>query len=121
MRTAKIARFAWSGTQLVVLSAWETGVGAVPSGDGVYGLRRALVLAGAASQVVSLWSASDASTRALMRDYYLHARGVGRDGRIEVGGVDGAVTVVTAIAGRGEEQCGCQERESVDHLGPPLE
>src|SRR5262249_10058374 len=58
------------GTQLVVLSACETGVGAVPSGDGVYGMRRALVLAGAESQVVSLWSVNDAATRALMRDYY---------------------------------------------------
>jgi len=34
------------------------------------GLRRALVLAGAASQVVSLWNVADASTPALMRDYY---------------------------------------------------
>jgi tetratricopeptide (TPR) repeat protein/CHAT domain-containing protein len=75
----EIAGFDWWGTQLVVLSACETGVGAVPSGDGVYGLRRALVLAGAASQVVSLWSVSDASTRALMRDYYGElARGTGR-------------------------------------------
>src|SRR3954470_11084256 len=63
----EIAGFDWWGTQLVVLSACETGVGAVPSGDGVYGMRRALVLAGAESQVVSLWSVSDASTRALMR------------------------------------------------------
>jgi len=66
----EIAGFDWSGTQLVVLSACETGQGAVASGDGVYGLRRALVLAGAASQVVSLWSVADASTPALMRDYY---------------------------------------------------
>jgi len=75
----EISGFDWWGTQLVVLSACETGVGAVPSGDGVYGLRRALVLAGAASQVVSLWSANDASTRDLMRDYYAElARGTGR-------------------------------------------
>jgi CHAT domain-containing protein/tetratricopeptide (TPR) repeat protein len=75
----EIAGFDWWGSQLVVLSACETGVGAVPSGDGVYGLRRALVLAGAASQVVSLWSVSDASTRQLMRDYYGElARGTGR-------------------------------------------
>jgi CHAT domain-containing protein/Tfp pilus assembly protein PilF len=75
----EIAGFDWWGTQLVVLSACETGVGAVPSGDGVYGMRRALVLAGAESQVVSLWSVSDASTRALMRDYYGElARGTGR-------------------------------------------
>ena len=75
----EIAGFDWWGTQLVVLSACETGVGAVPSGDGVYGMRRALVLAGAESQVVSLWSVNDASTRALMRDYYDElARGTGR-------------------------------------------
>jgi CHAT domain-containing protein len=75
----EIAGFDWWGTQLVVLSACETGIGAVPSGDGVYGMRRALVLAGAESQVVSLWGVSDASTRALMRDYYGElARGAGR-------------------------------------------
>lgn len=75
----EIAHLDWSGTQLVVLSACETGVGAVQAGDGVYGLRRALVLAGAASQVVSLWCVGDASTRALMRDYYAGlARGDGR-------------------------------------------
>ncbi len=75
----EIAGFDWWGTQLVVLSACETGVGAVPSGDGVYGMRRALVLAGAESQVVSLWSVNDASTRALMRDYYGElARGTAR-------------------------------------------
>ena len=51
----------------------------MPSGDGVHGLRRALVLAGVASQVVTLWNVNDASTRALMRDYYGElARGTGR-------------------------------------------
>jgi CHAT domain-containing protein/tetratricopeptide (TPR) repeat protein len=75
----EIAGFDWWGTQLVVLSGCETGVGAIPSGEGVYGLRRALVLAGAASQVVSLWSVDDSSTRELMRDYYAElARGTGR-------------------------------------------
>ena len=75
----ELAGFDWWGTQLVVLSACESGVGAVPSGDGVYGMRRALVLAGVASQVVSLWSVDDASTRELMRAYYAElARGTGR-------------------------------------------
>jgi CHAT domain-containing protein len=75
----ELAGFDWWGTQLVVLSACETGVGAMPSGDGVYGLRRALVLAGAASQVVSLWSVSDSSAPALMREYYRElACGTGR-------------------------------------------
>jgi len=75
----EIAGFDWWGTQLVVLSACETGVGAVASGDGVYGLRRALLLSGAESQVVSLWNVDDLSTRELMRDYYGElARGTGR-------------------------------------------
>ena len=58
------------GTKLVVLSACDTGVGEVKNGDGVYGLRRALVLAGSESQVMSLWPVSDTSTRDLMIGYY---------------------------------------------------
>jgi CHAT domain-containing protein len=58
------------GTKLVVLSACDTGVGEVRSGDGVYGLRRALALAGAETQVMSLWPVSDKATRDLMIEYY---------------------------------------------------
>jgi CHAT domain-containing protein/Tfp pilus assembly protein PilF len=58
------------GTRLVVLSACDTGVGVVRTGEGVYGLRRALVLAGSETQVMSLWPVSDAGTRDLMAGYY---------------------------------------------------
>jgi CHAT domain-containing protein/tetratricopeptide (TPR) repeat protein len=67
------------GTQLVTLSACETGLGSVHAGDGVYGLRRALVLAGAETQLTTLWKVADAETAAFMADYYRRLeRGEGR-------------------------------------------
>lgn len=58
------------GTKLVVLSACDTGVGEVKNGDGVYGLRRALTLSGAETQLISLWPVSDVGTKDLMSEYY---------------------------------------------------
>lgn len=67
------------GTQLVVLSACNTGVGEVAQSEGVYGLRRALVIAGAETQVVSLWKVHDDATSQLMDRYYSGLRsGEGR-------------------------------------------
>jgi CHAT domain-containing protein/Tfp pilus assembly protein PilF len=66
----EVAALDLRGTQLVVLSACETGIGDVKIGDGVFGLRRALVLAGAESQVTSLWKVDDKATGDLMADFY---------------------------------------------------
>lgn len=69
------------GTKLVVLSACNTGLGETRTGEGVSGLRRALVLAGSESQVISLWSVSDAATRELMVSMY--RRLLAGDGRTD--------------------------------------
>jgi CHAT domain-containing protein len=58
------------GTQLVVLSACDTGKGALASGQGVYGLRRSFLVAGAETLVTSLWPVSDEATGELMVSYY---------------------------------------------------
>ena len=61
------------GTWLVTLSACETGSGEARAGEGVIGLRRGFVQAGARNLLMTLWPISDDTTVQMMMDFYSDA------------------------------------------------
>ena len=63
------------GTELAVLSACDSGRGALQTGQGVYGLRRAFMVAGVQTLVSSLWQVPDQETSELMVSMYQNLLG----------------------------------------------
>lgn len=66
----EVAQLNLRGTELVVLSACDTALGEVEAGEGVFGLRRAITMAGARTLVMSLWQVPDRATQQLMVQFY---------------------------------------------------
>jgi CHAT domain-containing protein len=103
----EVAGMNLSGTKLVVLSACETGLGDLNRGEGVYGLRRALVLAGSESQMISLWKVADVGTRDLMTAYYTRLQaGEGRTEalrQVQLAMLRGRLTPGSAVRDRARE------------------
>jgi CHAT domain-containing protein len=66
----EVASLDLSSAEWVVLSACDTGVGAVRAGEGVFGLRRAFQVAGARTLITSLWAVEDEAGRRWMRELY---------------------------------------------------
>jgi CHAT domain-containing protein len=74
----EIAALDLSGVEWAVLSACETGVGELRTGEGLFGLRRAFQIAGARSLILSLWPVEDEASRQWMKTLYRNrlARGM---------------------------------------------
>jgi CHAT domain-containing protein/Tfp pilus assembly protein PilF len=66
----EIASLNLQGVQLVILSACETGMGSVHSGEGVFGLRRAFEMAGAQSVISTLWAVDDQAAAAMIGELF---------------------------------------------------
>jgi CHAT domain-containing protein len=96
----EVAALNLQGTEWVVLSACDTGIGEIRVGEGVFGLRRAFQIAGVRTIIMSLWSVEDEATRVWMRALYdaRLRRGASTDRSM----TEASVRVLNARRSRGE-------------------
>ncbi len=66
----EVSTLNWEGTELVVVSGCASGKGDIQSGEGVYGLKRAIAVAGSKSSLLSLWDVDDEATAVFMKTFY---------------------------------------------------
>jgi CHAT domain-containing protein len=96
----EIAGLDLSGVEWAVLSACDTGVGEIRAGEGVFGLRRAMQLAGARTLVMSLWPVDDEATRDWMQRLYRARLVQGLDTAAAVRDAGGSVVRARREAGQ---------------------
>jgi len=78
-----------ANTDLVVLSACETGLGKIENGEGVYGLQRSFLQAGARSVLISLWKVDDDPTKELMIKFYSYlSKGISKTESLKLAQLD---------------------------------
>ena len=77
LMATEVGELKLDGTWLVTLSACETGVGELRAGEGVLGLRRGFIQAGAQNLLMTLWPVADKETAHLMRHFYRAAQRTG--------------------------------------------
>lgn len=74
----ELSKLTMDSTDLIVLSACQTGLGTITA-DGVYGVQRALKQAGVKAMIVSLWNVDDEATSILMRSFFGNLQEAGDD------------------------------------------
>jgi len=66
----EISKLNWEGVDLVVISGCQSGEGDLLFGEGIYGLKRAIKVAGARSSLLTLWEVDDKATSVFMQNFY---------------------------------------------------